>query len=78
MSHQARVRSNCPEALHNTSLHKHDALLRGNVLPGHPENQDQELQASWVSQALQLVPGGKSETREGSGEGGGVSSAGTH
>lgn len=53
MSHQARVRSNCPEALHNTSLHMHEALPWGKVLPGHPENQDQALQAS---QALQLIP----------------------
>lgn len=56
MSHQARVRSNCPEALHNTSLHMHEALPWGKVLPGHPENQDQVLQASQDSQALQLIP----------------------
>lgn len=38
----------------------------GNVLPGHPENQDQELQASQDSQALRLIP--EWEQREG-GEG---------
>lgn len=77
MSHQARVRSNCPEALHNTSL-PIQSLPRGKVLPGHPENQDQVLQASRDSQALQLIPGGNGKMREGSGEGGGVGPAGTH
>lgn len=78
MSHQARVSSNCPEALRNTSPRIHEASPWGKVLPGHPENQDAVLQASWVSQALQLIPGENRGMREGSGEGGGVGSAGTH
>lgn len=49
-------RSNCPQALYNTS-HTNEALpLGGNVLPGHPESKDQELQAPQDSQALRLIP----------------------
>lgn len=36
------------------------------------------LQASRDSQALQLIPGGNRGMREGSGEGGGAGTAGTH
>lgn len=57
MSHKAGVRSNCPEALHNTSLYIREAVPWGKELPGHPENQDQALQASQDYQALQLIPG---------------------
>lgn len=38
----------------------------GNLLPGHPENQDQEPQASQDSQALRLIP---EREQRGGGEG---------
>lgn len=67
MSHQARVRSNCPQALPNTSICTNEAWPLGrNLLPGHPENQDQELQASQDSQALWLIP---EREQRGGGEG---------
>lgn len=79
MSHKARVSSNCPEALHNTSLCIHEAVPWGKELPGHPENQDQVLQASQDFQALQLIPGSEHRAEGGAwvrgGGGGGVGSA---
>lgn len=67
MSHQARLRSNCPQALHNTSICTNEASPQGETCCQVTlKTKDQELQASRDSQALRLIP--EREQREG-GEG---------